>query len=1142
MRRVLVGIVAALTLFSGVVGPAAAQSGSSKATLGGTILDADGGAIPGVTVDVKNTESGVTLTTVTNGEGQFQVPALDVGTYVVTATLSGFKTAVLTGVKLVSGSPASVRITLAIGNVEETVVVRANTELVQTQSSTVASTFTSEQVKALPQVSRSVVYSVTLLPGVDTAAGTGSSPRNSTISGLPGNALNVTLDGVSVRDNAATNGALFSMIQPQADAIEQVTMTSAAAGADSAGQGSVTIRFVTRSGTDKYKGTFYYYLRHPDFNTNYYFNELNGLPKNQVKVGQFGGSVGGPLIIPGLLKRGKGFFFFNFEEFRQPTEVTRTRTMLSAQAQAGQFQYVSGGQTRQVDLLALATANGQTNTMDPTVRSLLAEVQAAAQKRGTISASSDPNTNRYVFLNPADFYNHLPTTRLDFNLTNRHRLTGTWYWQSINRTPETTLNDDPTFPELPNYGDFRTHRQTASMALRSALSSTLVNELVAGVTSTPTNFNRNASAEQFVNQGGYSLTFPLLATPATVTGTLTQNEYRHTPIFNIDDTLSVLRGNHSITIGAGFTQIYEINNRRNPVSTITFDVQAGADPADAMFTAANFPGAQSTDLANARALYAFLTGRVSAINATGALDDETGKYIYNGEVDQRLRMTETSVYVQDQWRVARGLTLNGGLRYQLQLPAVATIPGYSYATFADLCGVSGTGTGIEGRGCNLFMPGTLTGSRTQFTALEPGEKLYKTDWNNLAPNVGAAWRPMAQSGFWRKLLGDPEQATIRAGYSIAYNRVVMGTFRTNLLQNPGRTTNANRNAANGNLVYPGQQWPLLYRETARLGPPAECTGTVTAACMATTPVYPIAGTIATNLRIYDPDLQLDYSRQFSAGFQRQLSSDMAVELRYVRTRNIGTWATENWNEINTIENGFLNEFKVAQANLYANIGAGRGQTFAYMGPGTGTSPLPIFAAHFNAVPAAQAGDASRYTGTSWTNSTFTGFLSRLNPSVLGFASTNTSTGLYGNTTFRNNGVAAGLPVNFWALNPNVGLADIVTNGPGTEYDALQIDLRRRMSRGLLFTANYTVASSKVKVLDTIRESYTLERALTGVPQAFKLTSVWDVPFGRERRFGADAPGWLESARRRMDGQRCGAGPDGCAAGAERRAPGRHVGG
>ena len=100
-------------------------------------------------------------------------------------------------------------------------------------------------------------------------------------------------------------------------------------------------------------------------------------------------------------------------------------------------------------------------------------------------------------------------------------------------------------------------------------------------------------------------------------------------------------------------------------------------------------------------------------------------------------------------------------------------------------------------------------------------------------------------------------------------------------------------------------------------------------------------------------------------------------------------------------------------------------------------------------------------------------------------------------------------MNFWALNPNVGLADIVTNGPGTQYDALQIDLRRRMSRGLLFTANYTVASSKVKVLDTIRESYTLERALTGVPQAFKLTSVWDVPFGRERRFGADAPGWLD---------------------------------
>jgi hypothetical protein len=280
--------------------------------------------------------------------------------------------------------------------------------------------------------------------------------------------------------------------------------------------------------------------------------------------------------------------------------------------------------------------------------------------------------------------------------------------------------------------------------------------------------------------------------------------------------------------------------------------------------------------------------------------------------------------------------------------------------------------------------------------------------------------------------------------------------------------------------------------------------------MATSPVYPIAGTIATNLRIYDPDLQVDYSKQFSLGFQRQLTGDMALEVRYVGTRNSGTWATQNWNEINVIENGFRDEFKLAQTNLYANIAAGKGQTFAYMGPGTGTSPLPIFLAHFNAAGAAQAGDPSKYIGTNWTNSTFVGFLSRLNPSILGFASTNASTGLYGNSTFRNNGVTAGLPVNFWVLNPNVGLSEIVTNGPSTRYDALQIDFRRRMSRGFLFTANYTLASAKAAVLDTIREPYTLERALNGVPQAFKLTGVWEVPYGNGRSYGTNASRWLDA--------------------------------
>src|SRR5207247_4810222 len=150
----------------------------------------------------------------------------------------------------------------------------------------------------------------------------------------------------------------------------------------------------------------------------------------------------------------------------------------------------------------------------------------------------------------------------------------------------------------------------------------------------------------------------------------------------------------------------------------------------------------------------------------------------------------------------------------------------------------------------------------------------------------------------------------------------------------------------------------------------------------------------------------------SAGIQRSLGRDMAVEVRYVGTRGRDQWrfnangnngitvgttnTTEvgslNYNEFDIFENHFVDEFKKAQANLQANIAAGRGATFAYTGA-PGTSPLPIFLAHYNQNSAGLAGDPSAYTGTNWSNSTFLGFLAAMNPNPFGFASTNSANGL-----------------------------------------------------------------------------------------------------------------------------------------------------
>src|SRR4030095_6662707 len=160
-----------------------------------------------------------------------------------------------------------------------------------------------------------------------------------------------------------------------------------------------------------------------------------------------------------------------------------------------------------------------------------------------------------------------------------------------------------------------------------------------------------------------------------------------------------------------------------------------------------------------------------------------------------------------------------------------------------------------------------------------------------------------------------------------------------------------------------------------------------------------------------------------------------------------------------LENGFLSEFRQAQANLLANQNAGRGNMYAFFGHGTGTQPLPIMLGFFTG-SRANANTAAAYVGVAqFTNSTR---LTQLNPNFanpVGFATTLQN-------SFLENGVAAGSPANFFVVNPTVGLlgggiqsVTLTTNDTDTWYDALQLELRRRFSGGLLLQMNYTWSKS-----------------------------------------------------------------------------------
>jgi len=1090
------------------------QGGSISAPLSGEVVDSSGGHIPGASVTVTNEATGSTYHAVSNDKGSFTVPALQAGTYTVTVTLAGFKQAVLKGVKINAATPTAVRATLEVGGMEETVLVESGgAPIVQTQSTAVSTTIEVGQINNLPVQSRNALDFLTGVPGVATAG----AARQSIISGLDQSAINITIDGMSVQDNyLKTTDGYFARLSPRLDAVEEVTMTTAAGGAETSGQGAVQIRFVSRQGTNEYHGSVYEYFRRDWLNANTWFNNRDlppdpatgKAPQAKLKFDNYGVRFGGPIRIPGLFDgRNKAFFFVNYEELRTPADVSRQRTILSPSAQRGIFQYNTAAGVRSIDLMQLAAANGQTSTIDPTIGKLLADIRNSTQNGG-VADTADPLVQRFSYQTPFSNVTRYPHVRVDMQLTQRHRLTATYTLNKLLSDPDTLNNRDPAFPGFPVQGVQDSKRFAYQGALRSTLNANLVNDLrffgaTGGATLFATEITPDLWSGSLADQAGFNLnlnssccgTGQLLTNPtqaatnfggAATAGQAISAREASTKVAH--DSLTWVKGAHNLNFGVEFTQADVWLQNQSLVPAIDFGVATG-DPADSLFTTANFPGASATVLNNARGLYAILTGRVQAIRGNARLNEDTGQYDYLGSSMARGRMRQFDFFAQDSWRARSNLTLNYGLRYVLQLPLYPTNDSYSTATLEDVWGVSGVG--------NLFKPGVLAGKKPEFTQYPKGQHAYNTDWNNFAPNVGATWRPNLQSGILRSVFG--EEPVFRGGFAMSYSRNGMSDFTDIFGANPGIAIDVNRNQTLGNLG----PVPLLLRDQARLGTPA----------FPSQPVYPSTDVITGDVQIFDPNLKIPYSMTWSAGFQRSLGKSMALEARYIGARGRQVWTDYNVNEADIVENGFLDEFRLAQANLRANIAAGRGNTFRYYGPGTGTSPLPIYLAYFSGIPGARAGDPSLYTSPQFGNTNFTNPLATYNPQPFTPAGTNANTGLDGDVGRRANARAAGLPVNFFRANPDLqNGAFIRGNGGGNNYDALEVELRRNMSRGLYFRTSYTFGKAYEYQRFSLRDGFQ-KRLNTGdeggVTHAFKLYGVWELPFGKNKPFFGNSSGWVD---------------------------------
>jgi carboxypeptidase family protein len=1100
MVRMLV--VTGLLLLSAL--PAAAQL-RIVGRISGTVQDQTGAVIPNANVILKDTKTGIKKEAASTGGGTFLFPDLAIGSYEITVTAPGFRTSVLPEISVSTSQTTDVRVNLEVGMESQVVTVEGGpAQGLETSSQLVVTTLTTKTVTELPVANRSNVLTLArLAPGASPPSG-----GNTRFNNLAGGALNVTVDGINDASNGfKSGGTVFNATVPvRLGAVEEVSVETSGLGADSGAQSGSNIKFTTRRGGNQYHGSIFYEPRSEQFNANSFTRNAQGLDRIYNRFHEYGGNFGGPLLPFGRFKE-KMFVFINYERTYNPQLNARTAKVLTPEAQQGIYTYLVSGTTNQVrtqNVIDIARANGKPVTLDPVAQAILA-VNNRIPDFATKIPDTELNRDSYTWNAENNLAAYFPTVRFDYFVTPKHQLTFTWNYFHNWQPGERRL----PVPDIERTGPFRLGYFVYSAALQSTLSSNTFNEFRYGQQHSG---DTNRRAE-------YGLYYQFNGIPLRIGNNLpfndgTQNALgpavpfidqdnttgRHY-IKTIYDTLTMNRGQHSITLGGSYRKTdWKDVGQVFPIPFYATGTPTGDPLPGEIFNAANFPGITNTLLpGDPAALYNTLTGRVSSATYRRIVDPDTLKY------DGFNNFTWTSsqmggVYAQDRWRIKQSLTLNYGLRWEVQGP-MHDVKGITAAP--DL-------TSIFGPSKRLFAPGELSGNNNP--TIDVGRVPYKTDWLNLAPNLGFAWNPTKTDGFLGKLMGGGK-TVIRGSYSLIFYDEGTQMFAANLGPNAGKTVDSR--------LVPGQSGttslPAFYTLSNIVDNPLSASSFDRSITDYKRVINLADQTFDRSISGVDPTLRAPYTINWTFGIQRELRKNSVLEIRYVGNQSKLAWRTSNLNEVNIFENGFLQEFKNAKTNLDLNQAAGV-NSFQYQGR-PGQIPLPIFDAAFGP----RGGVAAIAAGSGYSSA---GFITNLQTGAAGALANTLATNqdyvcrMFGNSfspcvrkDSKYNAPGA-YPINFFLLNPyaignNTGRLNYVDDTGWHSYNGLQVQFRQRLSKGLNWTTNYTWSKSLTNLsADSQNQSrdfitlrnIDLDRRLsqfdiTHVIQAF---GTYDLPIGRGR--------------------------------------------
>jgi hypothetical protein len=755
-----------LAAISLLVCSAAAVAQSSASSLRGDVVDPSGAAIAGAAVVLQNQETGFSISSPSDSQGEYHFNQIPPGRYLLSGSARGFATQ-SKAIELLVNEPATARLALALQSFSTVVQVTGELEGLNFVDASIGNAVSGATIESLPMEGRNAPDLLSLQPGV-LYLGSGDDQthdsRSGTSNGGRSDQGNLTLDGVDNNDQA--NGYAFTgVLRSTLDSVQEFRVSTVGFGADSGRSSGAQVSLITRSGTNRLHGSLYEYNRSSLGEANDWFNKQaelsNGLPNLPGKLirNTFGSSLGGPI------QKDKLFYFANYEGQRTAENQQATLVVPTAAMRAGNIQYpaATGGGTVLLGPAQIAGMDPNCGTYgtcpwgpgdNPNVLAVLNLYPAP----NGMAAGDGLNTASFTWSAPNPASLNTSIARIDYMPSRRN-----WLFFRAN------LQDDsqsaaPQFPGQPASATITDNSKGLVAGDTWTISPKLINTLHYG-------FTRQAVATRGIGQGQYANFYNMSQLFAETRTTLTD-----IPVHNIVDDLTYVHKSHTIQIGANFRSI----NNHSSSDQLSYSygytnsyalAQAGIANTDQSLDPAAFghpavPGSFADS-------YSFAIG-----NLAGLLDlvttqsnyqivggGQTASLLPTGAMlDRDFKSNELEYYLQDSWRVRPRLTLTFGLRHTL-LQTPFEIHGQQAQPTVDTQAWFKT-RGQQAQLGNSVQPDLSFAPSGQARGLEPYWPMQKA---NVAPRIAVAFSPVATTGFWHWLFGGVEDSSVRAGYGIYYD-------------------------------------------------------------------------------------------------------------------------------------------------------------------------------------------------------------------------------------------------------------------------------------------------------------------------------------------------------------------------------------